>query len=333
MESEAITERLKAREVKVPFLRLWLERVGILPILMTVLFTVFWLGSEHFFTSRNIATILTQSVYLIIVSVAQTIVLLTGGFDLSVGASVAVVSIMTSKVLLAYKAAPVMGILLGSLTGLGVATLIGAINGAVISLFSVSPFIVTLAMMSVVGGASLMISGGVPVFGLPKQFSAALFTAKFLGIPVPWVVTILLVALMLFILLWTRLGRYWYAIGGNSEAARLSGVNVRGYLFLAYVVAGLVVGLAGVMLTARVNSGEPNLGSTMPLESIAAAVLGGISIRGGQGHLWGAILGAIFLVFLRNGMDLMGVRSYTQMVVTGSLLILAIIVDRYIHRQ
>lgn len=322
-----------SREIKVPLLRAWIERVGILPILMVVLLTVFGLGSEHFLTGRNISTILTQSVYLIMISVAQTLVLLTGGFDLSVGASVAFTSIMTSTVVLAYKTDPTTGIILGTLVGLGVATLIGAVNGAIVARFSVSPFIVTLAMMSVVNGVALIKSGGVPVFGLPAQFKETLFTARVAGIPVPWMVTILLVAIMFFVLHWTRLGRYWYAVGGNAEAARLSGVAVRWYLFLAYVVTGLVTGITGVMLTARVGSGEPNLGSTMPLESIAAAVLGGVSIRGGQGSLWGAILGAIFLVFLRNGMDLMGVSSYVQMVVTGSLLIFAIIVDRYIHRN
>lgn len=309
-----------------------LQRVGILPILIIVLFVYFGLRQPRFVSVINLYTVLTQSAYVIVITLAQTVVLLTGGFDLSVGSSVALTSIVVGQILVGHANSVGAGIVLGSLAGLGVGTAIGVVNGGLISLFSVSPFIVTLAMLSMAAGAALIQSGGVPVFGLPDAFAAMLSTGTLLGIPVPWLVTAVILAALYVVLNWTRIGRYIYALGGNMEAARLSGVPVRFYLWLTYILAGAIVGIGGVMLTARVGSGEPTLGAELPLESIAAAVVGGVSLRGGEGTLAGATLGAIFFVFLRNGMDLIGISSYVQMVITGLILILAIIVDRYIHR-
>lgn len=313
------------------FIRGSLRRVGVLPPLMIVLFLVFALTSDNFLTTQNLSTVLSQSVYLILVVIAQTLVLLTGGFDLSVGSSVSLISIVTALVLIGSP--PEVAVPFAALAGVGVGVLVGFINGVTVSLFRVSPFIVTLAMMSIIAGISLIVSGGVPIFTLPDTFQLAFHTGKIAGVPVPWFVTGLIILLAYIMLYWTRLGRYWYAVGGNPVAVYLAGVSVRFYLFLAYVVAGLFVGVAGVLLTARVGSGEPNLGGTLPLESIAAAVLGGVSVRGGEGTLLGAILGAFFIVFLRNGMDLMGISTYVQMIVTGSLLIFAIVLDRYIHHE
>jgi ribose/xylose/arabinose/galactoside ABC-type transport system permease subunit len=329
----SIQSTADARQSKAPaatFFWKLLRTAGALPVLLIALLIFFGLSSEHFLTARNLSTVLTQTVYLTIVVIAQTIVLITGGFDLSVGASVSLISIVTGLTLL--NTGPEGGILLAVLAGAGIGVLVGAVNGAIVALFRVSPFIVTLAMLSIVSGMALIVSGGVPVFGLPSAFRSTFFTGRILGIPIPWIATLLVIAFAYLMLYWTRLGRYWYAIGGNESAARLAGVPLKAFLFLAYTIAGLFVGVAGVLLTARVGSGEPNLGANLPLESIAAAVIGGVSVRGGEGSLWGAILGAFFLVLLRNGMDLIGVSSYVQMLVTGGLLIFAIVVDRYIHR-
>mgnify|MGYP005840796593 FL=1 len=310
-----------------------IDRVGLLPALMLALVVFFSLASENFLTRGNISTILTQALFLIIVSVAQTLVLLTGGFDLSMGSAIALVSIVVGLQLLDYPDAPVTGLLIAALAGIAVATGIGTINGFFVSLFRVPPFIVTLAMMTAVAGLALQVSRGVPVFGLPPYFSSNLYTGRMFGIPVPWLVTVLILGVMYLLLHWTRFGRYWYAIGSNPEAARLSGISVRLYLFLAYTISGILVGITGVLLTARVGSGEPTLGASFPLESIAAAVLGGVSIRGGEGNLFGAALGAIFLVMLRNGMDIMGISTYTQLMITGGLLVLAVIIDNWVHRE
>jgi ribose/xylose/arabinose/galactoside ABC-type transport system permease subunit len=307
-----------------------LTRVGILPILMLVLIVIFGVIEPRFLAWQNIRTVGIQSVYLIIVSVAQMIVLITGGFDLSVGSSIALTSIVTGSVLIAVTP-DLAAIAKAAAAGVAVATLIGAVNGAVVSIFAVSPFIATLAMMSIASGAALLISGGVPIFNFPPDFSDTLATGALFGVPTPWIVAGLVVLSVHLLLSWTKFGRYVYAVGGNAEAAHLSGVPVRRSLFLAYLLAGTLTGVAGVVLTARVGSGEPNLGATVPLESIAAAVLGGVSLRGGEGTLLGAVLGAFFLVFLRNGMDLIRISSYVQMIITGILLIIAIVADRYIH--
>ncbi len=307
-----------------------LARVGILPLLMVVLIAIFGTIEPRFLAWQNIRTVGIQSVYLIIVSVAQTIVLLTGGFDLSVGSSIALTSIITGLVLIAANP-DFFGIAQAVVAGVVTGTVIGAANGGVVSVFGVSPFIATLAMMSIASGAALVISGGVPIFNFPSEFSDTLATGSVLGVPAPWIVVGVVILLVYLTLSWTRFGRYLYAVGGNADAAHLSGVPVKRSLFFAYLLAGALTGVAGVMLTARVGSGEPNLGATVPLESIAAAVLGGVSLGGGEGTLLGAVLGAFFLVFLRNGMDLIRISSYVQMIVTGVLLIIAIVADRYIH--
>ncbi len=318
---------------RIALLRGVIDQLGLLPFLLIALLVFFSIASPNFFTRTNLSTILTQALFLIIVSVAQTLVLITGGFDLSMGSSIALVSIVVGLQLLNYPENPFTGLVVAALAGIAVATGIGALNGFFVSLFRVPPFIVTLAMMTAVSGLALHVSRGVPIFGLPSYFANTLYTGRVLGIPVPWLVTALVLALMYLLLHWTRFGRYWYAIGSNAEAARLSGIAVRFYLFLAYTIAGVLVGVTGLLLTARVGSGEPTLGASFPLESIAAAVLGGVSIRGGEGNLFGAALGAIFLVMLRNGMNIMGISTYTQMIITGALLVLAVIIDNWIHRE
>ncbi len=211
-----------------------IDQLGLLPILLVGLLVFFSLASPNFFTRTNLSTILTQALFLIIVSVAQTLVLLTGGFDLSMGSSIALVSIVVGLQLLDHPNAPAQGLLIATLAAIAVATGIGAVNGLFVALFRVPPFIVTLASMTAVSGLALQVSRGVPVFGLPSYFAATLYTGKIMGIPVPWLVTVLVLLIMYLVLHWTRFGRYWYAIGSNAEAARLSGIAVRFYLFLAY---------------------------------------------------------------------------------------------------
>jgi len=179
------------------------------------------------------------------------------------------------------------------------------------------------------GLALILTGGGLPIFGVPAYFVDILGYGKVLGIPVPVIVTILLVGVVYVILSWTRFGRYLYAMGGNREAARIMGIPIRRYTFLTYMIAGILVSIAGVMLTARTGSGEPTLGLPMTLFSIAAALIGGISIFGGEGKLYGAILGAITITLLRNGMDVAGIDSFVQMVIMGAILIMVLALDRY----
>lgn len=302
-------------------------RAGVLPFLLVALFLVFSLAESRFMTMSNMMTVSRQATYLSVVTAAQMLTILCAGFDLSVGASVALTSIASSMIMAAVPS-PVAGILAGTGAGILIASLIGLINGVTIAVFRVSPFIVTLGMMSVAHGLALLLSGGVPIFNLPDQLNQVLGVGRVFGIPVPLVVAALVVVCIHILLTHTRIGRYFYALGGNREAARLSGIGVRKYTCFAYVLCGTLTGITGIMLTARVASGEPNLGAELPLESIAAAVIGGVSLRGGEGNVVGAIFGAVLIVLLRNGMDLMNISSYLQMCVMGSLLIFAVVMDQ-----
>ena len=309
----------------------WLKRsfvkVGVLPFLLAALLLIFSLAESRFMTLSNMVTVSRQATYLSVVTAAQMLTILCAGFDLSVGSSVALTSIVSAMVMVSIPSATA-GIVAGIGAGILTATLIGLTNGVTIAIFRVSPFIVTLGMMSVAHGLALLLSGGVPIFSLPDQLNRILGIGKIFGIPVPLLVAAMVVAVIHILLNHNRIGRYFYALGGNREAARLSGIAVRKYTCLAYVLAGTLTGIAGIMLTARVASGEPNLGAELPLESIAAAVIGGVSLRGGEGNVVGAIFGAVLIVLIRNGMDLMNISSYLQMCVMGCLLIFAVVMDQ-----
>lgn len=305
------------------------RRTGALVPLTLVLIVAFGLSSKHFLTAHNFETIFSQTVYFVLVVVAQALVMIGGGFDLSVGASVALTSIVTSLLLLGMPPGIALGVAV--IGGVGTGMVVGAVNGFIVSTFRISPLIVTLGTASAVSGLALIITGGAPLFDLPSSFSSVLYRSSVGGIPTPWVITVLLLLMMHALMYWHRQGRYWYAVGGNAEAAYVAGVPVGVSLFLAYTVAGILVGVGGVLLTARVGSGEPSLGGTLPLQSIAAAVLGGVSLRGGEGSIWGAALGGLLLILLTNGLDVVGVSSYLEMVVIGGLVIFAMIVDRYVH--
>jgi ribose transport system permease protein len=304
-------------------------RVGVLPFLLLILVILFSLaGGGRFMSLSNLINMGRQSTYLAIVTAGQMLTIVCAGFDLSVGSSVALTSVVTSLVLV-YFSDPATAIVAGVLAGVGMATLIGLANGLTIAFFRVSPFVVTLGMMSVAQGLALLLSGGVPIFNLPPGLNKALGIGTVGGLPIPIMVAVFIVFCIYVLLNRTRIGRYFYAIGGNQEAARLSGISVTKYTFLAYILCGTLTGITGVMLTARIASGEPNLGAALPLESIAAAVIGGVSLRGGEGGVIGAIFGAVLIVLIRNGMDMMNISSYLQMVVMGLLLIFAVVMDHF----
>ncbi len=210
------------------------------------------------------------------VTLAQMLALLSAGFDLSLGATVALVSVVSASVIVAMQAYPGVDVLVGSLVGIGIGTLVGVLNGFFIAFFRISPFLVTLGMSFVALSLALILSGGgAPVYGLPDNFVYILGYGKVLGIPVPVILTNLLIGGVYFILSWTRLGRYIYALGGSRDAAVRVGIPVRRYTIFTYVTVGVLVGISGVMMTARTGSGEPTLGLVLPLLSIAAAACWG----------------------------------------------------------
>jgi ribose/xylose/arabinose/galactoside ABC-type transport system permease subunit len=197
-----------------------------------------------------------------------------------------------------------------------------------VALLGVSPFMMTLGMASIGFGIALYMTGGVPVYGMPPVFSDVFGFGSWLGVPAPVSVTVALILLLYLVVNWTRLGRYFYAVGGNIKAATLSGINTRLTLFTAYVLCGGMASISGLLLTARLETGEANIGASMPLESIAACVIAGVSLRGGVGRVENVVLGALFIGLIQNGMNLARIESYLQTVVIGVLLILAVVADQ-----
>ena len=318
----------------------WLQRVfvrlGVLPFLLLAAIIVFALMSDNFLTGRNIMNVLRQSTYLTLVAMGQMLALLTGGFDLSVGTILAVTSVVSASVMAAVISgspdSALLAIMLGVMAGFLAGTAIGAVNGIGVSIFGVSPFMMTLGMASVGFGVALYMTGGVPVYGMPDAFGTAFGFGQFLGIPSPIYVTLALIVVMCVLLYWTPLGRHFYAVGGNIKASALSGINTRLTLFSAYVMCGGLAAISGLLLTARLETGEANIGASMPLESIAACVIGGVSLRGGIGRVENVVLGAIFIGLVQNGMNLGRIESYLQTVVIGVLLIVAVVADQFRQR-
>ncbi len=307
-------------------------KLGILPFLLVIAIVVFTFMSDNFLTGRNLMNVLRQSVYLTIVSLGQMLALLTGGFDLSVGTILALTSVVgaltMATVYAAMPEAAWLAIMIGCFAGILAGTMIGVCNGVGVAFFGVSPFMMSLGMTSVGFGIALFLTGGTPVYGMPQSFGDIFGFGSLFGIHAPIYVAAL-IAILLFVFLYrTRFGRYFYAVGGNIKASELSGINTRSTLLWTYVLCAALAAVAGMLLTARLDTGEANIGASMPLQSIAACVIAGVSLRGGVGRMENVILGALFIGLVQNGMNLARIESYLQTVVLGGLLILAVIADQ-----
>lgn len=296
-----------------------------LPLAVVGLIILFSLTSPVFGTVQNFRNIGVAAAALAAVSFGQTFVILTAGLDLSVGSTVALVSIVAAFGMRGH------GMVLGIIEGLAVGAAVGLLNGTIITRFNVFPFIATLAMLSIMSGLALNLSGGIAISGLPASFGDLAYDTLG-GIPVPVVIAVFVLVVSHFILRYTRLGRHIYAVGGNEEAARLSGINIGRVKIAAYVICGFCAAVGSIILTARVASGQPTLGTSLPLESVAAVVLGGISLFGGRGSVVGVAFGVAFVSIMSNGLNLLNVSSYTQLMVIGAALILAVALDQTIVR-
>lgn len=308
-----------------------------LPVLLVLAILIFAITADQFLTPQNLINMLRQSVYLILVSLGQMLALVTGGLDLSVGTTLAITSVVGASVMAtlyaAHPDAAWTAVCVGSACGLLAGATVGLVNGIGIAFVGVSPFIMTLGVQSVGFGIALYLTGGVPVSGLPAEFGEVLGFGRLFGIPTPVLAVVICVALFFVLMNRTAMGNYFLAVGGNPKAAALSGVNVRRTLLWAYMLCALVTSVSGVLLSARLESGESNIGGTIALESIAASIIAGVSLRGGIGRVENVVLGAIFIVLVQNGMNVAGVGSYLQMVVLGLLLIVAVVSDQFRHRM
>lgn len=283
--------------------------------------------SPYFLNVSNLLNVAQQTAINAIIAVGMTFVIITAGIDLSVGSILAFSGVVMASVLKTGLPFP-----LGILAGLAVGTLCGMTNGLLITIGKLPPFISTLGMMSVARGAALMYTRGRPISGFSDNFRF-IANGEILKIPMPVIVMLVIYLMAHFLLTKTKFGRYTYAIGGNEEAALLSGVNVKFHKTAVYSFCGLLSGLAAVVLTARLNSAQPIAGIMYELDAIAAAVIGGTSLMGGEGTVLGTLIGALIMGVLRNGLNLLGVSSFIQQIVIGSVIIIAVITDMALKKN
>lgn len=294
---------------------------------LVALSVIFWILTPHFLTVSNLVNIVQQTSINAIIAVGLTYVIITAGIDLSVGSILAFAGVVLGSALNAG-----VPIILAIGAALVVGMLCGAVNGLLIAYGKLPPFISTLGMMSVARGAALIYSDGRPISGFSSEFRF-IANGEILSIPAPILIMLLIYLVAHFILTKTRLGRYIYAMGGNEEAAILSGVNVKVYKTIVYSIGGLLSGLAAVLLTARLNSAQPIAGLMYELDAIAATVIGGTSLMGGEGKVAGTLIGALIMGVLRNGLNLLGVSSFLQQTIIGSVIIIAVLIDMALKKQ
>lgn len=278
--------------------------------------------SPNFLTVTNLMNVLRQISVNGILAIGMTIVCLTGGIDLSVGSIVAFSGIIAAGLLREQKYPIIVVVLVAVALG----ALLGLYNGYFVAYWKAAPFVVTLSMMTIARGMTYVYSDGRPISNLPEEF-LAIGKGSILGIPIPTVILILIFILANIMLTKLKFGRYVYAVGGNENAAMVSGINVKKIKMLVYVLSGVACGLAAIILTSRVSAGLPQAGESYELDAIAATVIGGTSLSGGRGRLWGTIVGAILLGVVNNGLDLLNVSSFYQQIVKGLIILGAILID------
>lgn len=301
----------------------WVQKYHLGPALgFVIIFVALSITSRSFLTVDNLLNVALQTSVNALLAIGMTFVILTAGIDLSVGSILAFSSAITAGLLVGH-----VNIILASVIGLVVGALAGLLNGLFVAYGRLAPFIVTLGTLTLFRGATEIYTGGVPIFNLPEAFSS-FGAGALVGIPIPVLVTAVIFALGLLALQRTTHGRRIYAIGGNERAAFLAGIPVKRYLMAVYVICGALAALAGLVLTSRLGSAEPTAGVGYELDAITAVVLGGTSLFGGEGTLWGTIIGALILGVISNGLNLLNVNSFYQDAIKGVIILFAIMLDR-----
>ncbi len=312
--------------VKRPWLNDLMQTVGILPILVLIV-AIFGFVAPNFFTDSNLLNIARQASINIVLAAGMTFIILTGGIDLSVGSMLGATAVVAMVVSL-NPALAGLSIPLALLAGL----VMGLFNGILVAYAGLPPFIVTLGTYTALRGAAYLLADGTTVINSSINFEW--IGNSYLG-PVPWLIIIALavIAVCWFILRRTTLGVHIYAVGGNMQAARLTGIKVSFVLLFVYAASGLLSGLGGLMSASRLYSANGNLGMGYELDAIAAVILGGTSFVGGIGTITGTLVGALIIATLNNGMTLMGVSYFWQLVIKGAVIIIAVLIDKYRTRH
>jgi ribose transport system permease protein len=298
------------------------REVGVAAALV-ILVLIFAFATPVFMTPNNLLNITRQISVISLISIAMTMVIITGGIDLSVGSVIALAGIITASCLkdtqMPIPVAVIIGILVGMSTGL--------VNGLLVAYLNMPAFITTMGTMTVLRGLGYIYTQAYPIYDLPRSFKV--LGQGYIGrIPIPTIIFIVLAVLVYLLLRKTVFGRHIYAIGGNPEASKLAGINTKIVSLTVYVLSGFICGIAAVMQTARVGAGLPTIGEGFELDAIAAAVIGGTAMSGGSGTVLGTIIGSILLGVLSNGLSLMDVDSYIMKVISGLVVILAVLIDQ-----
>lgn len=289
--------------------------------------------TDKFFTVANGVNVLRQVAVNVIIATGMTLIILTSGIDLSVGSVLALCGAITAGLLKngiqivpfdLYIGFTLFGAILAAIL---VGGLLGLFNGITITAFKVPPFVATLAMLTIARGFTMLYTSGHPISNLGEDF-AFIGSGSIMGIPTPVWMAMVLVLIAIFITKKTKLGRYIYAIGGNETAARLSGIRINRVKLIVYSLGSALAAIGGIIVTARLDSAQPNAGISYELDAIAAVVIGGTSLNGGKGSVWGTVIGAVIIGILNNGLVLLNVSPFWQQVVKGAVILLAVIIDK-----
>ncbi len=302
-----------------------LTGIGLIAVIILMVIT-FSILNPNFYSGLNLRNVARQTAILGIAACGQTMVILSGGFDLSVGMVIGLISVVSSLIMVEY------GLWAGLLSGVLIGVMVGSINGLMVAKAGLPAFIASLAMFSAARGLALIISGGLPITDMPTEFGI-LGAGQILTLPIPAVIAAIVFIACAIIMKKTRFGRYVYAIGGNEDAALYSGVPVVRCKIAVWALHGGLVGLAAIVLTSRAVSGHATLGEGMELESIAATVIGGTALGRGRGSIANTFLGVVVMGILTNGLNLINVSSYYQMVIIGVIIAGAVYVDQWRHTK
>jgi inositol transport system permease protein len=321
-----------------PRIRDFVSKYLIIFILLGLVALLAVLTDGTFLKPQNLINIVRQVSVIAILGIGLTVVIITGGIDLSVGAVLALAAVVATSLAQLPEATRVMypgldlPVIVAVAAGLAVGAACGAINGSLVAFFRLAPFIATLGMLTAARGLANIYSGGRPVSRLEPDYNW-FGQGDVLGVPTPILLLVIVALGTHYFLTRRKTGRYVYSIGANEDAVKLAGIDVKRVKLLIYTYSGLLAGLGGVIISGRIGSGNPTLGEGIELDAIAAAVIGGASLSGGVGTVWGAVVGAMIIGSMNTGLDLLNVSPFWQQVVKGVIIVVAIIIDERKNRQ